>query len=87
MIQLESFLHNSLSGVCVCERRGERWETEGQRERGTERSKLCVCKYLRGQRRGSDSPELELQTVLNILAWVLGTELGSSGKASSALDH
>jgi hypothetical protein len=44
---------------------------------------VCVCTY-RGQRHRVPL-ELELQAVVSCAAWVLGTELGSSGGAARAL--
>ena len=35
---------------------------------------------LKGQKRALDPLELELQTAVSCLAWVLGTELGSSAE-------
>jgi hypothetical protein len=40
-----------------------------------------------GQRRMSDSLELELQAVVRYLMWVMGTELRSSGRVVNALNH
>lgn len=51
---------------------------------------LCVC---RGRREAKDPLELEEQTVVCCLMWVLGTKLRSSGegwergKCSEALNH
>lgn len=36
---------------------------------------------LRGQKRGSDPPELEFERVVSLLMWVLGTEPKSSAKS------
>ena len=35
----------------------------------------------------SDSLKLEFQVIVSHLAWVLGTELGSLGRAARALNH
>lgn len=57
---------------------------------------VCVCAHAyvcalmsvhmsidahRGQKRPSDSPEVELQVAVNLLTWVLGTELQSFARA------
>lgn len=52
---------------------------------------MCVCKYLSvcawgGQTRTPYTLELELQEVVSRLMFVLGTELGSSAKAATALN-
>jgi hypothetical protein len=39
------------------------------------------------QKSGSDSLELELQRIATHLTWVMGTELLSSARAASALNH
>lgn len=42
----------------------------------------------KGQQKVSDSLELEeLETVLSLLTWVLRTELNSSGRAATTLNH
>lgn len=43
-----------------------------------------VCSSYRGQERGWDFLELQLQTFLSFATWVLGTECRSSGSASKA---
>lgn len=55
-----------------------------------EEERVCVDVWMcidvqvpRDQRRVTSS--LELQAVVSHLTWILGTELGSSGKATSAL--
>lgn len=56
---------------------------------------LCVCVCVtcvpgtcRGQkRRTSDSLKLGLQSIVNHWPWVLGSKLGSSGRARSTLSH
>jgi hypothetical protein len=45
-----------------------------------------VCGTYRGQKRTSDSLELELQAVMSWLMWVQGTEVKPSGGAPSLLD-
>lgn len=46
-----------------------------------------VCAHVRrGQKRVLDSLELELQSDVSCLPWVLGSELRSSGRAASPLD-
>lgn len=47
---------------------------------------LHVYRYLR-RLEGVGSLELELLADVNHLTWVLGTELGSSGRAARAANH
>lgn len=39
------------------------------------------------QKHAEDALELELQAIVSYLAWLLGTELGSSAKAVCAFNH
>lgn len=48
---------------------------------------VCALVICRNQERVSDPPELELQALVGCPIWVLGTELGSSTKAASTLNH
>jgi hypothetical protein len=52
---------------------------------------VCVCGRCVGtcgdQKRVLDLLELELQVVMNHPIWVLGTKLGSPGRAARALKH
>lgn len=41
----------------------------------------------RGQSRASDPLELELEVVVTLLMWVLGTHFGSSARAIHTLNH
>lgn len=50
---------------------------------------MCVCRIdatnlgaCRGRKRTLNAPELELQAAVDQLVWVLGTEVGSSGRRS-----
>ena len=43
---------------------------------------MCACVCCRDQKRHCISSELESQTVVKDLSWVLGTELGSSARSS-----
>jgi len=54
--------------------------------------KLCVCvcayKHRHPQRVGISGPlELELQTVVSCIMWLLGTELWTFGRAERAANH
>lgn len=47
---------------------------------------MCLCVH--GSQQGvSDPPELEVQVFVDLWTWVLGTKLGSSGRAASVLNH
>ncbi|CAO2613295.1 hypothetical protein LEMLEM_LOCUS16011 [Lemmus lemmus] len=46
----------------------------------------CTCSARRGQKRASDPLKLDLQILLKIM-WMLRIQPGSSGRASSALNH
>lgn len=52
---------------------------------------VCGCAYLSAvstaSRKGRQAPELELQVVVSHLTWVLETELRSSGRPASPLNH
>lgn len=49
---------------------------------------VCACEYGCPQKPEASAPlKLELQTVVSCLIWVPGTELGSPGRAVSALSH
>lgn len=45
-----------------------------------------MCTY-KGQEKVSDPLELDLQILGSLLAWMLRTELGSSGRTVSTLNH
>ena len=48
---------------------------------------MCISAY-KGQRKMSHPLELELQAVMNHPVWaVLGTDLGSSARTASILNH
>ena len=46
-------------------------------------TRLCKCVHVSV---GAHSGQLELQAVVNCLAWGLGIKLGASGRAASALN-
>lgn len=46
----------------------------------------CVCRYQQGLENGIKYPGSELQVIVSYPVWVLGNELKSSGRATSALD-
>ena len=51
---------------------------------------VCVCMYVGNhgvRKRAMDTLQLELQTVVSCLRWVLGTRLSSSAKAVITLNH
>jgi hypothetical protein len=46
-----------------------------------------ACNAFRSQKRAADPPELELQEVVSHLVGVMGTEVGSFGRAEFTLNH
>lgn len=50
---------------------------------------MCIfeCSVYSVQQRASNPLELEWQVAVSHLTWVLGTELRSSGKSASTLNH
>lgn len=47
---------------------------------------MCVSAG-EGQRKASDPHKLELQAAVSSLTWVLGSQLGSSGRTASAINY